>query len=104
MQSSNSSLKLVLHAPTAASLKRAKSNAANVRRELPDAQIRIIANAEGVSEALIAAPDDADQFTSLCANTLRKLGKDTPPRFGTVPSGVVAIAQLQQDGWLYVRA
>jgi intracellular sulfur oxidation DsrE/DsrF family protein len=104
MAPSHSPLRIVLHAPTAHSFKRAKSNAANVLRDVPDAQIQIVVNAEGVADALEAAPDAADPLVFLCMNTLRKLEKEAPNRFNTVPSAIVAVVELQQRGWIYVRA
>jgi intracellular sulfur oxidation DsrE/DsrF family protein len=104
MAPSHSPLRIVLHAPTANSFKRARNNAANVLRELPDAQIQIVVNAEGVGEALNAEPNSADPLVFLCMNTLHKLEKEAPDRYNTVPGAIVAIAELQQRGWLYIRA
>ena len=45
-------LKVVLHAPTADALQRARSNAGNLLREEPGARVKIVLNAQAVIAAL----------------------------------------------------
>lgn len=97
-------LRILIHAPTPASLVRARNNAANLLREAPDAQVRIIVNAEGVSAALDSPRTDTDHLTLVCANTLRKLGRTAPEPLQPVAAAILAIAEMQRDGWSYIRA
>ncbi|KIF79965.1 DsrE family protein [Noviherbaspirillum autotrophicum] len=97
-------LRVLIHAPTAASLVRARNNAANLLREAPDAQVRIIVNAEAVSAALDSPRSDTDSMTLVCANTLSKLGRMAPPPLQTVTAAILTIAEMQRDGWSYIRA
>lgn len=97
-------LRVVLHAPTAAALTRARSNLRNLLAEAPDAEVRIIANADGVAAALADPDAAADLHLFLCENTLANRGLDAPAGIPTVPAAVHALATLQRDGWAYIRA
>lgn len=97
-------LRVLIHAPTAASLLRARNNAANLLRAVPDAEVRIMVNAEAVSALLDSPRPDTDSVTLVCANTLEKLGRVAPAPLRTVAAAIVAIAEMQRDGWSYVRA
>ncbi|SMH35595.1 hypothetical protein [Azospirillum agricola] len=96
-------LRLVIHAPTAAALERARRNAANLRKARPDAAIRIVANAEAVAAALDRPDSDTDPLLRLCGNTLARLGR-TAPGLTVVEAGVLDIAEAQAEGWGYMRA
>lgn len=98
------SLRVVLHAPTAAALKRARSNARNLLRAEPDATVRIIANAEAAAAALTTPDADTDRHLALCLNSLNAQGLEAPAGIATVPAAVVELARLQADGWAYIRA
>lgn len=97
-------LRVLIHAPTQAAVTRARNNAVNLKRDAPDAEVLIIANAEGVTAVLDTPRAETDGLTRLCANTLHKLGRSAPDVFQTVDSAILALAQMQADGWLYVRA
>jgi NitT/TauT family transport system ATP-binding protein len=97
-------MKILLHAPTAGALGRARANLRNLLRDHPAAEIRIIANAEAVAAALTAPDAEADRYLSLCENTLRSRGLQAGPGAPTVPNAMHAIAMLQQQGWIYIRA
>ena len=98
-------LRIVLHAPSIAALARARSNALNLRREAPDAQVRIVLNAEAVAAALDAPHPQADPLTWLCPNTLAKSGRSASAPLQVLSVGaVLALAQMQQQGWIYLRA
>jgi len=97
-------MRVVLHAPTAGALARARSNLRNLLAASPAAEVRIIANADAVPAAL-ADPDPAtDGHLSLCANTLAGRGLTAPPGIATVPAVVQELARLQAGGWVYIRA
>lgn len=98
-------LRIVLHAPSAAALARARSNALNLRKDAPAAEVRIVLNAEAVAAALDAAHPQADPLTWLCPNTLAKTGRAARAPLQVLPVGaVLALVQLQQAGWVYLRA
>lgn len=97
-------LRVLIHAPTATSLVRARNNAVNLLRDAPDAQVRIIVNAEAVIAALDSPRPDTDPMTLVCASTLNKLGRMAPPPLQTVPAAVLTIAEMQRNGWSYIRA
>ncbi len=94
----------LIHAPTGASLQRARNNAMNILRERPDAQIRIVVNAQAVQAALETPHPDTDKQLLVCENTLRKMASTVPDGIQTVPSAAIALITMQQEGWLYIRA
>ena len=98
-------LRIVLHAPSAAALARARSNALNLRREAPSAEVRIVLNAEAVAAALDTPHPQADPLTWLCPNSLAQSGRSAAAPLQVLPVGaVLALAQWQQQGWIYLRA
>lgn len=97
-------MKILLHAPTSGALARARSNFRNLRRDNPDAEIRIIANAEAVPAALEKPDPDADRVLALCENSLTARQLAAPGGVATVAVAIKAIAELQQEGWIYIRA
>lgn len=97
--------KILLHAPTAAALARARSNLNNLRQRQRAPEVRIVINAEAVAAALDNADAAADAQTHVCGNTLRKIGRSAPPPFQVIEDGaILAIAQWQAEGWTYIRA
>lgn len=103
--SNPNTLHIILHAPTASSLKRARSNAANLSREAPDAIVRIIANAEAVAAAIESPDAHTDALTWLCPNTLKKMAVNAPGHLHVLDEGaVLAIAKMQAEGWCYIRS
>lgn len=99
-----SNLKVILHAPTPQALQRARNNAANLRNAAPDAVVRIVANAQAVEKAVGERDAATDQCLTLCNNSLKKHSLDAPEGVDTTASAILLIAQLQQEGWLYIRA
>lgn len=98
-------LRIVLHAPTRTALQRARSNAANIRKEAPLAEVRIVANAEAVPQALEQPDAATDALTWLCPNTLRRMALQAAAPLQVLPqAAVLAIAALQAQGWTYIRA
>ncbi|MES1951434.1 hypothetical protein S4A8_11276 [Salinisphaera sp. S4-8] len=100
---SESPLQLIIHAADAASLARARSNAANFVAARPKAEVEIVVNADAVAAAL-EAPHTTDAYLRLCANTLEKKQLSAPATLARVPAAVVYIAERQRAGWAYMRA
>ena len=100
-----SSLSIVLHAPDAEGLQRARMNAVNALRAEPQTQVRIIANAGAVATALDTPHEQADALTYLCPNTLAHLVREcrAPLQVLGEPA-VLALARLQKYGWAYIRS
>lgn len=97
--------RILLHAPTADALIRARSNAANIAKGAPHRIVRIVVNAEAVAAALNAPDAIADVLTWVCPNTLTKIGRTAPSPLTVLSEGaVLAIAGMQMEGWCYVRA
>ncbi len=97
-------IKVLLHAPTATALQRARNNARNLQKEVPGAEIRIVVNAEAVAAALDAA-DDTDGMTWVCPNTLARLGRPLREPLKLLPgAAVLELVRMQQTGWAYIRA
>ncbi len=98
-------LRIVLHASSSDALDRARSNACHLHREAPDAEVRIVLNAGAVAAALKTPHPKADPFTWLCPNTLAHAGRSAPEALQVLPVGaVLALAQWQQQGWIYLSA
>lgn len=96
-------MKVLIHAADAASLERARSNARNLIREAPDAEIEIVVNAGAVAAAF-DAPDETDDHLVLCSNTLKRLGREPREGLVRVPAAIVHLVRRQEEGWAYVRA
>ncbi len=103
--SDDKQLRILLHAPTASALARARSNAANLAKSAQKPMIHIVVNAEGVAAALDAPDAATDGLTLVCQNTLTKIGRTAREPLTVLPEGaVVALARMQREGWAYVRA
>lgn len=98
-------IRIVLHAPTAAAVPRARNNAANLLKQPAPVEVRIVVNAEAV-RAVLDAPDAAgDALTLVCPNTLSRIGRSaSEPLTMLDEAAVLAIARMQADGWHYIRA
>lgn len=98
-------LHILLHAPDADGLQRARMNLINALRADPQCQVRIIANAAAVAAALDTPHDQADALTHLCPNTLTHLQREcrTPLHTLNEPA-VLALARWQTQGWNYIRS
>ncbi len=97
-------LKLVIHAPTQGAVARARSNARNLLRARPDAEIRIVVNADGIDAIRTASDDDTDALVTVCRNSLERKGVAAPGHVRVTPVAVLLIAELQAEGWSYMRA
>ncbi|TDO15302.1 MULTISPECIES: hypothetical protein [Halomonas] len=96
-------LRVLLHAPTAEALARARRNARHLGKAHPDAEMLILANAEAVAAAL-AIPDETDPLLRLCRNSLAAQGLDNSSGLAEVEAAVVTLAERQAEGWAYIRA
>ncbi|WP_312569302.1 hypothetical protein [Comamonas sp.] len=98
-------LHIVLHAPDAEGLQRARMNAVNAQKADPNCRVRIIANASAVAAALDTPHEQADHCTLLCPNTLAHLQRSCRAPLQVLDGpAVLALAQLQQQGWIYIRS
>ena len=99
--------RVVLHAPTAQALARARGNFKNLTTAQPQAEVWIVANAQAV-QAVVDAPEDmgpALPRVLLCPNTLRNNDLSAPAGVQVLPMGAVdALARMQQGGWVYIRS
>ncbi|WP_454689010.1 DsrE family protein [Achromobacter aloeverae] len=97
--------KVILHAPTPSALERARRNAANIRNQSPEVDVRIVVNGEAVAAALDVVSEDMDALTWVCPNTLKRISRENraPLQLMAGPA-VLEIAYLQQAGWVYIRA
>jgi uncharacterized protein len=96
-------IRLVIHAPTAGALERARRNAANLRRAHGDAELEIVVNSTAVAAAL-GVSDPTDDCLVICGNTLAATGAQAKAGMRVVPAAVLHIVKRQFDGWAYMRA
>lgn len=96
-------LRLIIHAPTVASLERGRRNLANLLKAAPTAQVELVINAGAVSAAL-NAPSPLDSHLRVCQNTLAANQLAVPEGVTVVAAAVLHIAQRQAQGWAYMRA
>ena len=98
-----STLNVLLHAPTPASLARARRNAVNLTAARPEAKVLIVANGGGVAEALATPDPTTDPLLRLCRNSLTAQGLDNATGLAEVEAAVVTLAEHQAAGWAYIR-
>lgn len=105
MPDTNHPIRIVLHAPTASAVARARNNAANLLKQGLPVEVRIVINADAVS-AVLATPDSAgDTLTFVCPNTLSRIGRSAPEPLTVLDeAAVLAIARMQAEGWRYIRS
>lgn len=98
-------LRVVLHAPTAGALTRARNNAMNLLKTDPEAVVRVVVNGDAVGAALDTPHLSADALTLVCPNTLLNLKRELREPLTVLPhAAVFALALMQRDGWFYIRA
>ena len=107
-------LKLVLHVDQADHWPAAFGNLNNLTRDYPDAEIRVVANGAGIY-AFVGQSDlreKFDQFAAngvtfqVCRNALKEHHVEPtalPDFANVVPTGVVALAEAQRDGFAYIK-
>src|SRR5450830_1630074 len=96
-------LRLIIHAPTANALARARRNLANLLKLAPQTEVELVINAAAVPAAL-SQPDPLDGHLRICRNSLEAQQLTAPPGLALVPAAVLHIAQRQAEGWSYLRA
>jgi intracellular sulfur oxidation DsrE/DsrF family protein len=100
-----SDLKVLIHAPSATALGRARNNAVNLKREAPGADVRIVANAQAVAAALDEVNESTDQLIWLCPVTLERLQRPLREPLNILGHpAILEIVLMQQAGWVYIRA
>jgi intracellular sulfur oxidation DsrE/DsrF family protein len=97
-------LKLIIHAPTAASYARACRNLSNFLATDPTAVVELVVNSEAVKVATEKPDDSIRDHLVVCQNSLNSAGLTCPPNIRIVQAAVLHIAQRQTDGWSYFRA
>lgn len=96
--------RLIVHAPTAAALERARRNIVNLLAAEPDATVELVVNAQAVGEAIYNPDPITDGHLVLCENSLRAAGLEGPTDCRSVPAAIAYIARRQAEGWSYFRA
>lgn len=96
---------ILLHAPTLDALARARNSFMNCQIAAPGRTLRIVANAHAVAAALDMPNEQTDAHTYLCAYTLQNLQRSVRAPLHMLPGpAILEIAQLQAQGWVYIRA
>lgn len=95
---------LIIHAPTEAALKRARSNYRNYRKLKPDVEIVIVVNGPAARTVIDLPDEDTDNVLLLCENSLIAQNLTAPPNIKTIRAAIVALDEMQLAGWRYVRA
>lgn len=96
--------RLVIHAPTVASLDRAGRNLMNFLKEEPEALVELVVNGEAAVEAVNAPNTQTAKYIVLCKNSLDAAGLTAPAGARIVAAAVHHISQRQAEGWSYFRA
>jgi len=92
-------VRLLIHAPTPASLERARSNARNLLKADPSAEVEIVANAAGARAAVEGPPTpEGETVPLLCLNSLTNQGLAAPEGARVVEAAVLYIALRQAEG------
>ncbi len=99
-----SAIKLLIHAPTAESLKRAQNNARNLLKLEPAADIQIVVNGAAVAEVMHITDQTILRLLVLCRNSLDRQGLSPPDEIQVVAAAVQHLALQQAKGWSYMRA
>jgi len=97
-------MKVLIHAPTAGALERARSDARELLAARVQGTIRLLVSGDGVQAALDAPDADIDRLMILCADALLRAGLRPPPGMETTPNAAVLITRLHRKGWSYMRA
>lgn len=110
--------RIVFHltSPDTAAYRALTNQIHHVQLEWPAAQIEVVAHNKGINFLVAEKTTVQPQLTQLkaagvtfsaCENTLRiqKIDKSKIVKeSGFVPSGVVRVAELQEQGWSYIKA
>lgn len=107
-------LRIVLHVSEAGGWPRALSNARNLAQKYPALKVLVIADGDGIYGyqgsndlvSLMATTAQAGVSYQACHNALdeKKIAPSSlPPFVKVVPSGVIALAEAQADGYAYIK-
>ena len=96
--------RLIIHAPTVASLHRAYRNLANFLEQEPEVQVELVVNGEAVAEAINTLEPQIAGYVVLCENSLSAAGLAVPAGLRTISAAIHHISQRQAEGWSYFRA
>jgi intracellular sulfur oxidation DsrE/DsrF family protein len=96
-------MKVVIHAPDEGALLRARSCARDLLAGRIPGQVRVLANEDGVIQALAQPDPDMDRLLILCTDSLARRGLEAPRGIETTPNGAVLLTQVQRKGWTYIR-
>jgi len=96
-------IRIVIHAPTAGALERARGNIANIMHDDPQATVELVVNSGG-AKAVVEKPEIIDERLRICSNSLRLNNLTAPPDAVVVPNAMLHIAARQMQGWSYIRA
>lgn len=97
-------MKVIIHAPTQASLARARTIAEELLNSPSKGSIRILAAGGAVTAALDRPESRTDRLLILCSRTLEKLGAQAPQGAEICLDPNYMLTRLQRKGWLYIRA
>lgn len=88
---------------------------ANMKKEIPNAQIELVCHGPGLEFLLLKNSRYANKVNAMHLADVKLVGceftmaqknirkEDLVPFAATVPSGVVEIIKKQQDNWLYLK-
>lgn len=96
--------RLLIHAPTANSLKRGQANLRNLLKQMPDVEVELVVNGPAAADAVTISDADILAHLVLCGNSLNKQGLQAQPGGRVVPAAIGYLLERQQAGWSYVRA
>jgi Uncharacterized conserved protein len=97
-------IKLLIHAPTPDSLKRAQSNARNLLKLERDAEVEIVVNGAAVVAAVEITDPEIRSRLVFCRNSLESQQLREPVGAKVVPAAVHYLACQQGSGCAYIRA
>ena len=107
-------MKVLFHLNSGAVDKKSEllGNVANLREEKPDAEVSVVVNSDGVeiarksSSAIDYIEDMENVDFKACENSIenRDIGRqEISEEFSTVPAAVLEIAELQEEGYNYIK-
>ena len=97
-------MKVLIHASSAGSLERARSNARDLLDSGLRGTVRLVVSHGGAIAALDRPDPEIDPLMILCADGLLRAGREVPASIETTPNAALLITGLQRKGWAYLRA
>lgn len=97
-------MKLIIHAPTAAALTRAKRNLQNLVKADRSVEIELVINGEAVATEMTNPDDEFRDYLVVCENSLAAAKLDAPANVKKTPAAILHILKRQSEGWAYFRA